>query len=322
MPNARSSHVRPTPLGGGLGIVGTAVLGVAVAWAVFGGPPLLNAAAYLVAGLGIAAISWADDVHPLRASPRFAFHAAGALAVCAAFGWWRALELPGGVSLGVGAAGAVLAFVWCIGLTNAYNFMDGIDGLAGTQAVIAGLGWVAVGTVFGATATTYLGLMIAAASLGFLGHNWPPARIFMGDVGSAFLGYSFAALPLLFARESLPDVAAKSLFAGALMVWPFLFDSIFTFIRRLRRGEDVFAAHRSHLYQRLVISGLSHRAVTSLYGALAAVGAVLGVAWLRGLPWSGATAVATVVALSTLLWMLVRQRENPRSVAPSRGTGG
>jgi len=95
-----------------------------------------------------------------------------------------------------------------------------------------------------------MGLLLAATSLGFLGHNWPPARIFMGDVGSAFLGYTFAVLPVIAAQHN-PRLAV----AGVLLVWPFVFDAAFTFLRRLRHREVVFAAHRSHLYQRLATAG-------------------------------------------------------------------
>ena len=96
----------------------------------------------------------------------------------------------------------------------------------------------------------------------------------MGDVGSAFLGFSFAVLAIIGARHD-PRLAL----AGILVVWPFVFDSSFTFVRRLRRGENVFQAHRSHLYQRLVLAGYSHQFVTCLYGVLAVVGVALALVW-------------------------------------------
>ena len=112
-------------------------------------------------------------------------------------------------------------------------------------------GWTFLGWSDNQPLVAALGLLLAAASLGFLGHNWPLARIFMGDVGSAFLGYTFAVLPVVAAQHN-PRLAV----AGVLLVWPFLF--------RLRHRENIFAAHRSHLYQRLVIAGYSHRTVTLL----------------------------------------------------------
>ena len=125
-----------------------------------------------------------------------------------------------------------------------------------------------------------LSLLLAAGSLGFLLHNWPPAGIFLGDVGSAFLGYSFAVLPLLALREDGP-LASASPILGLLLLWPFVFDTALTFLRRLRRGENVLAPHRSHLYQRLIIAGYSHRFVLLLYSGLAISGAAAAIFWLQ-----------------------------------------
>jgi UDP-N-acetylmuramyl pentapeptide phosphotransferase/UDP-N-acetylglucosamine-1-phosphate transferase len=161
-----------------------------------------------------------------------------------------------------------------VGLTNAYNFMDGIDGIAAGQGIVAAIGWGIIGLITGNPFLTALGFLLAASCLGFLCHNWPPARIFMGDVGSAFLGYTFAVLAVI-ASQSDPRLA----FIGILFVWPFVFDAVFTFFRRLRKHENVFEAHRSHLYQRLVIAGYSHGVVSTLYIGLAGAGVVVGVWW-------------------------------------------
>ena len=140
--------------------------------------------------------------------------------------------------------------------------------------------------------------------MGFLGHNWPPARIFMGDVGSAFLGFSLAVLAVIggLAHPGLP-------LAGLLVVWPFVFDTTFTIVRRLRRGENIFAAHRSHLYQRVVIAGYSQRAVTLLYAGLALLGVVLALAWVLALPGAGWLALGLPGLLSLGLWRLVVRAE-------------
>jgi UDP-N-acetylmuramyl pentapeptide phosphotransferase/UDP-N-acetylglucosamine-1-phosphate transferase len=128
--------------------------------------------------------------------------------------------------------GIPIALFWIMGLTNAYNFMDGIDGIAAGQAIVAGLGWAVIGWVNGQPLVGVLGVLIAATSLGFLGHNWPPARIFMGDVGSAFLGYTFAILPLMFAPGSAGTDSTVALIWAILLVWPFLFDTSYTLMRR------------------------------------------------------------------------------------------
>jgi UDP-N-acetylmuramyl pentapeptide phosphotransferase/UDP-N-acetylglucosamine-1-phosphate transferase len=142
-----------------------------------------------------------------------------------------------------------------------------------------------------------LGVLVAGSSLGFLGHNWPPARIFMGDVGSAFLGFTLATLAM---AGGLPDPRLP--LAGVLVVWPFVFDTTFTILRRLRRGENIFAAHRSHLYQRLVIAGWSHRTVTLLYLSLAVLGVVLALLWAIAAPGSSLAIAVLPPLCAVLLW--------------------
>jgi UDP-N-acetylmuramyl pentapeptide phosphotransferase/UDP-N-acetylglucosamine-1-phosphate transferase len=185
--------------------------------------------------------------------------------------------------------------------------MDGVDGIAGAQALVVGLGWAMLGWLGHQPHVSVMGMLLAGASLGFLIHNWPPARIFMGDVGSAFLGYTFAVLPLMAAHA--PQADSRLAMVGALLLWPFVFDSGFTFIRRALRGENVFAAHRTHLYQRLVIAGHSHLFATALYAGLAVVGALLAVAWFMRLPGSR-TAIFVLVPLLCLgLWRYVVREE-------------
>jgi UDP-N-acetylmuramyl pentapeptide phosphotransferase/UDP-N-acetylglucosamine-1-phosphate transferase len=218
------------------------------------------------------------------------------------------VDVPFAGRVQAGWVGVVLAGLWIVGLINAYNFMDGIDGLAGGQGLVAGLAWAAFGFVGGQPFLGGVGLLLAGSSAGFLGHNWPlggsRARIFMGDVGSAFLGYAFAALAVAAIGQ-----APRMVLAGVLAVWPFVFDTAFTFARRLSRREDVFSAHRSHLYQRLIITGCSHRDVTLLYLALAALGGGLGLAWVVGLAASGPAIVVFLLAASVSLWLAVLWRE-------------
>jgi UDP-N-acetylmuramyl pentapeptide phosphotransferase/UDP-N-acetylglucosamine-1-phosphate transferase len=246
----------------------------------------------------------------LRSLPvrvRFLTHALGALLVIAGIGYWRVADFPLLGQVQLGWLGLPLVFVWIVGLTNSYNFMDGIDGIAGGQAVLAGLGWALFGWWGDQPQVGALGALLAASSLGFLGHNWPPARIFMGDVGSGFLGYTFAVLPVV---AALSD--PRFILVGALLLWPFLFDTTFTFLRRLSRGENVFAAHRSHLYQRLVIAGRSHRFVTLLYTMLALIGALLALAWLSGSAGSHAAIVLLLPLLCLALWFYVVRQERER----------
>jgi UDP-N-acetylmuramyl pentapeptide phosphotransferase/UDP-N-acetylglucosamine-1-phosphate transferase len=232
--------------------------------------------AYLLGAVIITAVSWLDDLRTLPVVIRLVAHSIAALCVILGIGAWQVTSLPFGGDIDLGWLGPVVTFFWIVGLTNAYNFMDGIDGIAGSQAVIAGVGWAVLGCFGDEQLVSVLGLLIASTSLGFLGHNWPPARIFMGDVGSAFLGYSLAILPIAAAQTEPHFVVA-----GGLLVWPFIFDTAYTFIRRLMKGDNVLSAHRSHLYQRLIITGHSHRFVTQLYILLAISGVLLAILWMR-----------------------------------------
>ena len=299
VPNERSSHVAPTPRGGGVAIVAACAAGWAVDAASGAGGAL---AALAVSALLVAVVSAVDDVRTLTARSRFTAHVVAAAVLIVGAGGWDVVEVPfvGAVPLGWG--GAALAGVWVVGLTNAFNFMDGIDGIAGAQGAVAGTAWAVVGAGLGQAAVGLTGALVAGAALGFLVHNWPPARIFMGDVGSAFLGFTLAAVALVADGARIPV-------AAVLFVWPFVFDASYTFVRRLRRGENVFEAHRSHVYQRLVIAGWTHRGVSLVYAGLAALSASSGAAWALGGP---AVAVALGLALPLALLPLVRRVERRR----------
>ena len=269
IPNPRSSHTRPTPRGGGLAIVVCTLIGLWVlSLSLRNVLDLRMTIGYSLGAILIAAVSWRDDLEPVSNRVRFGAHVAGALIVLFTVGWWEQVTLPLLPSFSLGLLGSVITLFWIVGLVNVYNFMDGIDGLAGGQAVIAGVAWAALGWWFNQWLVAILSVLVAAASAGFLLHNWPPARIFMGDVGSAFLGFTFAVVAVI-ASFSDPRLAL----VGVVLLWPFMFDATYTLLNRLRKGENIFQAHRSHLYQRLVIAGQTHRKVTSLYLSIKLVSA-------------------------------------------------
>lgn len=299
LPNERSSHSRPTPSGGGAAIVLSTLLGVTV-FLVLTRHLSLSWGTLLLGGALVAFISWLDDLYTMPSTVRLAVHSASALCVLIGVGAIQQVTIPLLGRLEIGWLGYGLTFLWIIALINGYNFMDGLDGLAGTQAVVAGVTWAYLGYWADVPLVMALGLLLAVGSLGFLAYNWPPARIFMGDVGSAFLGYNFAALAVLGAQQQ-----GKLAFLGALVIWPFLFDTLFTLVRRWQRGENLLQAHRSHLYQRLVISGHSHRTVTLLYAGLAVMGALAGIGWFYDLPGSANVIVVGLPILAGGLWLLV-----------------
>ena len=309
VPNHRSSHSRPTPRGGGLAIVAITVCGLLI-YGCFSPGHWSVILPYSAGAVLIAVVSFFDDLRSLPNWLRVSAHGMSAILAIVTLGAWNTVSLPALGQFQLGWIGLPVTFFWIVGLTNAYNFMDGIDGIAGAQALVAGLVWAVLGTWSGQPFVSALGLLLAASSFGFLGHNWSPARIFMGDVGSAFLGYSFAVLPVIAAPRD-----PRLVLVGVLGVWPFLFDSSFTFLRRLSHGENVFAAHRSHLYQRLIIVGFSHRLVSSLYIGLAVAGVVLGAAYLSQVPAVQAATALFLPLFCLSLWAFVTRQERKHRLA-------
>lgn len=293
VPNDRSSHAVPTPRGGGIAIAVLTMSGVAIAWlSRFVGAQML---AWMAGAAAIAIVSWIDDLRGLSNQLRFLVHSTAAVLAIYAFGAWSAIDLgPFGI-LQLGAFGPLLTFLWIVGLTNAWNFMDGIDGIAGASAIVAAV--FAVLLSGGSAGTLALAIPLAGATAGFLYYNRPPARIFMGDVGSAFLGYSLAVLLLM-----IDPGHPRSPWIALLSVWPFVFDASLTFIRRASRRENIFSAHRSHLYQRLVIAGRSHLQVSLLYVLLSIAGGLAAIALDRSKFTTVAIAVTMALALS--LWVV------------------
>ena len=250
-PNERSSHVRPTPRGGGIALV-VAVLAGALA---LPGPLPLAIRPALAAALPIGIAGLIDDRYGLPARVRFGIHLLAALGCVLSFTGAVEIGLPRYVLLPL----AVLAIVWG---TNLFNFMDGIDGIAGAEGLfIAGIG----GALLADSAPPVAAALwvIAAACAGFLIWNWAPARIFMGDVGSGFFGFLLAAIAALTAMQGLLDIPVW------LILWgTFIADTGVTLARRVLRGEPWWSAHRSHAYQRLSRRFGSHAKSALLYAAI------------------------------------------------------
>jgi UDP-N-acetylmuramyl pentapeptide phosphotransferase/UDP-N-acetylglucosamine-1-phosphate transferase len=277
VPNERSSHTTPTPRGGGIIIVLVCLIFYTIntnfvshnfSWS------------YLLGATLVALVSWLDDVFDISFVWRILVHCAAALLVILTLGFFEEIYLPLAGKTEFGFFGAILTFFWIVWLTNAYNFMDGIDGIAGMQAITAGIGWLIVGEHLGFNEIGFYGGVIACSSLGFLIHNWQPAKIFMGDVGSAFLGYSFAVLPLLAKNKSSDNYPLLPVIAVGL-VFLFVSDTLITFFGRILKGERIWQAHRRHLYQRFVIKGFSHRFVTLFYSFISFIFIGIIIFWLK-----------------------------------------
>lgn len=265
IPNHRSSHRRPTPRGGGIGIAVSITGSVAVLGVLEQISPRDTAA--LAMGAMVAAAGWVDDLSGLSAPVRLLVQLLGAIASL-----WL---LQGPVGFTGAAVSWWLLAITCVGVvwvTNLFNFMDGIDGLAAAEAMFIGLAsWIFVLATGGPGGIAILWLCIAGASAGFLTLNWPPARIFMGDVGSAFLGFIIAIATLLTSRITSMPVEVWLILGGC-----FLVDATITLLYRMLRGERWYAPHRIHAYQVLSRRLGSHRSVTLIYLAVNCL-------WL--LPW-------------------------------------
>jgi Fuc2NAc and GlcNAc transferase len=297
-PNPRSLHTAPTPRGGGIAVVATVL--VYVVYALAAGIIDSRLGLALVGGGGaIAAIGTADDIWSLSPETRLAVHfGAAAWAV-----WWLG-GLPS-IGLGVvraelGLAGALFAVILLVWMTNLYNFMDGIDGLATVEAIsIAAAGGILL-LAAGAVSLAGIAFVIAGASVGFLYWNWQPARIFMGDGCSGFLGFVFAVLAV--ASE---NSRALPLLAWFILASVFVMDASITIFRRFGRGKWR-EAHRTHAYQRAVLYGLSHsRVVLAVAAANLALAGLATIALVRP-SLLVAAAIASVVLTGTLYLIVGR----------------
>jgi UDP-N-acetylmuramyl pentapeptide phosphotransferase/UDP-N-acetylglucosamine-1-phosphate transferase len=254
LPDDRRLHTRPTPRGGG----------VAIALVLLAASPWLGQGAGLFAlGLAVTAgAGLADDLRPLSPVWKLLLQALGAVPL--ALAWPLLPAVFGGLP-------SILA-AWClvVVLVNFWNFMDGSNGLAASQALLVG---VALAMLAGMVAAPgLLGLLLAAACLGFLPYNLPRARLFLGDVGSHALGYCVAALGLMALAQGVATPWQLLLLPSA-----FLIDAGLTLLSRLVRRQRIWRAHREHLYQRAISHGASHTAVCAAYAAWTGLATVL--AW-------------------------------------------
>ncbi|MBI4394435.1 MAG: glycosyltransferase family 4 protein [Euryarchaeota archaeon] len=299
-PNDRSLHTAPKLRGGGVAIVVTfeCVLYLLYNSSAIGPLPAL----VLGAGGGIVAIiGFLDDVKSRGNTVRMAVWTSVAVGSLLALGGLQVLRVGAG-SWTLGVFGTTIAIIGVIWMINLYNFMDGIDGLAAAQGVfVAGVG-AALLYASGSEALATLSAALGAACLGFLAWNKSPARIFMGDVGSGFLGFSFAALAILSEVTNGPPLTV-----WAILLAPFIGDATLTVIRRIGNREPFWVAHRSHAYQRLVQGGWSHSAVV---GAVLALDVLLALAAF--LAYSSPDTAVPMVALAYIVvigaWAAVKPR--------------
>jgi Fuc2NAc and GlcNAc transferase len=306
VPNLRSSHHTPTPRGGGLAIVASFLLGVAAA-AALGTLPTAMTLALISSGAITAAIGFLDDHAPLPARWRLAAHFLAAAAALASLGGMVEISILGiAISGWVAQVFGALLIVW---LLNLYNFMDGIDGIAGVEAVTVCAGAAATAFLVGYPDGALACLLLAGASAGFLVWNYPPAKIFMGDAGSGFLGVALGVLAVDAARY-----APQLFWCWLILLGSFIVDATVTLLRRLIRLERVYEAHRTHAYQH-ASRAFGHRPVTLAFGAINLLWSLplaLSVAagWLPG-------DLALVIAWLPLVALALYWRSGQPETAPS-----
>jgi UDP-GlcNAc:undecaprenyl-phosphate GlcNAc-1-phosphate transferase len=301
VPNPRSSHTTPVPRGAGLAVIGGVLAGVHTAETLSGDA----AAALAVTGLAFAAIGLADDLRPTPAIARLGLQA---VAATVALRWllddlggpvpWRLLFTLG-------------CLVWLISYVNAFNFMDGINGISAAQVVVAGGTWTVAGLLVGEDTFAMAGALIAVAGLGFAPFNFPRASVFLGDVGSYFMGSWLAAGAVLGLRLGVPP---ETVLAPLVL---YLGDTGTTIVRRLRTGEVWHAAHRSHAYQRLVWLGWSHTRTTCVVAMLVAVCGALGIAALHATLAGRIVVWVAVLALTALYVAAPSVLEQRRHKSPT-----
>lgn len=255
VPNERSSHSIPTPRGGGVAIVVAFALALPIlaSLGLLGWPALCG---LVGSGLLVAVIGFADDHGHIAARWRLLGHFTAA--TWALF-WLNGVPPIGffGSSIDLGILGNLLAVIYLVWMLNLYNFMDGIDGLASAQAIFVCAGAGAVSWLNGHDSLIWTPLLLAAAVAGFLVWNFPPARIFMGDAGSGFLGLVTGILTIQ-AAWGAPEL----MWSWLILLGVFIVDATVTLIRRLIRKEKIYQAHRSHAYQYAARYYSSHKTVT------------------------------------------------------------
>jgi Fuc2NAc and GlcNAc transferase len=314
VPNERSSHALPTPRMGGVPMVAAALLPFGCWAALAAGEMFLvkGLPHAVIFALAMSVLGFWDDVRSLSPLFRFLLQFAAAILVLWSASFLPPKSLPEGWMLS-GAAWIVIGAFWVVWMLNLYNFMDGIDGLAGGEAAVAASFFFLVFARYGESGWAVANLFVAAASMGFLVFNWSPARVFMGDAGSAFLGAFFGVQSVIAGlTTSIPIPVLVLPFAN------FIADTTVTLILRIWRGERWYRPHRSHFYQRMTDLGMSHGRVTALELISVVLSCAAAAVYLENDVLSGRVAIITCISiLFAIGGIWIRKKEKGLQSLPS-----
>ena len=283
-PNHRSSHRQPTPKGGGVAVATSFCIGLMILY-FMGLVPGLDPTRFMIfTGLAalVAVVFFYDDLHNLPALAKLAVQTLVAVAFVASVAHVERLWIPGHGLLEFGALGPLLTVLWIVGFMNTLNFLDGVNGLASGGTLIASLilGTIAYHT--GGQLILLLCALLFAATLGFFVFNFPVGRIFMGDVGSQFIGFVFACVAVFGANL---EIGRISFYIVPILFYGFIFDFVMTFILRVLRRKNVFMAHREHLFQICDRLGMSNAVVCLIYLCFFILNGLVAVVAQFSEPW-------------------------------------
>jgi len=307
IPNERSSHENPVPRGGGIGIVCALVCGLTLSF--YAGILIISVFqlyGYIVSIIILAFIGFLDDKHTLSETVKIVCQFFLALSIIFIVGRPEYMVIYGiKVSLGIVAVGIYI--LWIVGFINSYNFMDGINGLAGLQGVITGVFIAIMGHIIKEPSIIIMGIVLSSAIIGFLWFNFPNAKIFMGDVGSTVIGFYIAVIAVM---------QPILLFPITIVMGAFIYDTAITLFIRIIKREKWYKAHRTHFYQRAISCGYTHKHVTLFMCAISIVLGILSIVYLlSGYKTQIVVTLLSFVILSLLsYWVIIKELEAKRTI--------
>ncbi len=306
-PKARGVHKEPKPLAGGIAII----IGFVITASLF----LPYAAGYekkqflgiLIGGLLIAVVGFLDDVYQLSAKLRIVVQILAALIVIftgTTIDWFTWIFSDTGLLL-LGTLGNVITVIWIVGLTNAMNLIDGLDGLATGVAGIASFSFMFISIIFGSPISALLAAALAGACMGFLPMNFNPAKIFMGDTGSTFLGFMLAVISINGLTKGFTFV---TFLIGVVVFALPIFDTSFAIVRRVANKQSIATPDRGHLHHRLVDKGIGHKKTVLTMYFIAGLFGIAGV--LFAMKDFLLTIIIVVTVLGLWIYDIIKNKNN------------